>query len=189
MMGGFRVGPGAGGGLAPLFDLENTIIQETPTRGQWAFATDTGHIFLGDGSAWQMAPFALVVKPAAIDMGYLQGSSRIGYGLDYLADKLLSNVIVGSNEGTQEGGVRTYGGTFQIYLNGTWNDIVINFRLREKASAGYRFEHQPIGFTEWIEIMSGNGETLGLNGLPLVQGYNASMGAYPVPVQIDGGTF
>jgi hypothetical protein len=41
----------------------------------------------------------------------------------------------------------------------------------------------------WIEVNSGNSDNLGLNGLPIVQNYKVSMGAYPIPLEIDGGTF
>ena len=88
-----------------------------------------------------------------------------------------------------EGAIRTSNGYFQVYLNSVWNDVVINFRLREDSSGGYELEHKPIGFTEWIEIMSGNSETIGLDGRPIIQQYTTSMGAYQPDLVLDGGSF
>lgn len=187
-MTGFIVG-GGDGGAGIIFGVKNTVLQITPAQGLLAYTTDTGELFLGTGSQWVKVPFALVPDTSAPDIGYLQNSSRIGYGTDYVSDKRIANSIIGDNVLTTEGAIRTRGGKLQIYLNGTWNDVVIGFRLREDSAEGYQFEHQPIGFTEWIEIMSGNSNTLGLNGLPLTQGYKTVMGAYGVPLVITGGTF
>lgn len=42
---------------------------------------------------------------------------------------------------------------------------------------------------EKISVISGDSDTKALNGLPIIQGYNrASMGAYPYPLLISGGT-
>lgn len=126
-----------------------------------------------------------------IDMGYIQNSSIDGISPYYITDKNLSNVRILENSLTQEGAVRTTtSGLFQIYLNGKWNTVVINFSLREDSTYGYTFEHQPVGFSNFIEIMSGNSSNnLGLNGLPITQGYSTSMGAFPVSPIIDGGSF
>ena len=160
-----------------------------------ALATDTLEVLIWDGTNWNVLPLEANVELAAPDMGaYVPGglgpSDKSGYYADAITDKKLSNVRLLYSVLDQAGSIRTtHNGTFQVYLNSVWNDVVINFRLREDSAGNYEFEHMPIGFTEWIEILSGNSNTLGLNGLPLIQQYKASMGCLPVPLQIDGGSF
>lgn len=183
-------------GLLNLYDLilkdtKANILAATATAGRLAYATDTYEFYVADGTNWRKAPFALVSEPQAPDMGYLQDSSRIGYGTNYVTDKLVANCQIGSNAKTTlaDGDVRVSSGALQVYLSGAWKDVVTGFRLREDDSGYLVFEHKPTGMTEWLEINSGNSNTLGLNGLPMIQQYGASMGAYPVPLHVDGGTF
>lgn len=177
-----------------LVDTEANILAATPEGAALAFATDTERLYAYAGSAWRVTAIPLVTETTAPDMGaynedYLGPSGRQGYELDAISDKRLSHCLVGYSGRAEEGSLRSNNGYLQVYLNAVWNDVVINFVLREDSAGGYEFEHQPVGFDSWIEIMTGNSDTLGLNGLPLIQQYTASMGAYPVPVVINGGTF
>lgn len=160
--------------------------------GTTAYATDTNELYISLGSTtWYKVPFVLVADTSSPDMGYTQSSSRIGYGTDYITDKLLANVQIGSNAKTTlgDGDIRVSSSVLQAYLSGEWKDVVTGFRLREDDSGYLVFEHKPTGMTEWLEINSGNSNTLGLNGLPIIQQYGASQGAYPAKLIIDGGTF
>ena len=112
-----------------------------------------------------------------------------GYGDGYISDKTLAFVRLSEQAKEEDGAVRIKQGAFQAYINGGWQTVVSNFRFREDANGGYELEHKRVGFEWWIEVNSGNSDLLGLNGLPLVQQYKVSMGAYPVPLQLDGGTF
>ena len=123
------------------------------------------------------------------DIGKEQTSDLRGYGTDYITDKRLSHCLIGSSDRDVEGSIRLNNGTFQIYANGVWNDIVINFRLREDSSGSYEFEHKPIGFNWWYEIMSGNSDQTGIDGRPIIQQYSSSMGAYQEDLILDGGAF
>lgn len=178
-------------GALPLVDTQANILAETAASGLVAFSTDTLALWIADGSTWRKVPFALVPDLAAPDLGYRQDSAPIGIGTDYIADKTLTNVVLGANGAAATGGVRvTTAGVFQVYLNGSWNTVVTNFILREDSTYGYSFEHMPVGFTQYLEIVSGNSPyNLGLNGIPITQGYITSLGAYPVQPILDGGTF
>lgn len=162
--------------------------------GSWAdntilFASDTRDCLIKIGGFWYKIPLFFKIDSPTPDMGYTQLSGISGITDTYITDHTLHNCQVLGSAITANGSIRTQSGTFQVYLNGVWNDIPFNFRLREDSTEGYEFEHKPVGFTEWIEIMSGNGNTKGLNGLPLVQQYSVSIGAYPVQQTIDGGAF
>jgi|WetSurMetagenome_2_1015567.scaffolds.fasta_scaffold15037_3 hypothetical protein len=171
-------------------DTKANILALTATAGLIAYATDVNRFYYANGTSWYEAPIALKARSANPNMGIDQDNPLSGYSDVTITDKSIYNSRILGNANATEGSIRTTTtGYFQIYLNGVWNTVVINFVLRENATNSYVFEHQPIGFTEWIEIMSGNGRTLGLNGLPLVSQYQASMGAYGVPLQLDCGVF
>jgi hypothetical protein len=131
----------------------------------------------------------------AYNEGGLGPSDRAGiYPADgdipgVLTDYILNNATFGGNARTDEGAARAVDGEFQVYLSGTWNTVVLGFVFREDSTGAYELEHQPVGFDGWYEVMSGNGNDTGLNGLPLVQQYTASMGVYPAKMILDGGTF
>jgi hypothetical protein len=184
----------ADGELSFLVDTKKNILATTPTSGNSAFSNDTFEIFVGNGSVWKTCPFAFVTESGNPDIGWEQDSSRIGYGTSYVTDKLLATVDIGSNNNVAYASatripIRASGSTLQIYVSGAWQTIVSNFVFRENSTFGYTLEHAPIGFTTYIEVMSGDSlNNLGLNGLPLIQGYEVSMGAYPVPQIIGGRT-
>lgn len=122
------------------------------------------------------------------DMGFIQNSDKYGYGNNYIDSKDLCYCSVGFNDIEGDGNIRTTSsGEFQHYSNGSYNVIVTGFRLRETSDDGLSFEHKPIGFENWIEISTGNSVNKGLNGLPITQNYNTSMGAYPVRQSVFGG--
>jgi len=183
-----------------LLDTKANILATTPASGKLAYATDTLEFYLYDGTNWKVAPLELKTDSANPDMGAydmkqagylgLGVSDHSGYYDDWITDKSLSNVKLLQSTIDEEGSIRTTtSGVFQVYLNGVWNDVVINFRLREDNSGAYEFEHMPIGFTEWIEIMSGNSDKLDLDGRPMLLQYSSSMGAYQVPILLNGGSF
>lgn len=170
-------------------DIRKNIIASTPTQRTVALSTDTLEMFVWSGSAWYVAPLELIEQPNVADMGLtppMVANDRAGYSATYITDKTIYNSAIGGNANTDEGSIRVSSGTYQAYLNGTWNDIVLGFRFREDDNGAYELEHRPIGFDWWIEVMSGNSDELGLNGLPLAQQYSVSMGAYPVHQQIVG---
>lgn len=170
-------------------DTRTNILASSPTVRTVALSTDTLEMFVWDGAAWYVAPLELIAQPNAIDMGLtppMVVNDRAGYSADYITDKTIYNSAIGSNANTDEGSVRTSSGVLQAYLNGVWADVVTGFRFREDSAGYYELEHRPVGFDWWIEIMSGNSDELGLNGLPLMQQYQVSMGAYPVHEQIVG---
>ena len=188
-----ELGSGAGGGNSSSLTVETraNILALTPTATGYAFSSDTNEAFLWDGSAWWVAPLELNEQPNAIDMGLLPPmvtNDRSGYTAEYITDKIIYNSLILGSAVDEEGSVRTVSGAMQVYLNGTWNHVVTGFRFREDDTGGYQLEHKPIGFTWWVEVANGNSDELGLNGLPLAQGYAVSMGAYPVHEQIVGRT-
>lgn len=165
------------------------VLSTPPISGQLAFATDTQRFMLANGTAWLENATLMIAQAAVPNMGAEQNESRQGYGWDYITDKTIYNSLIGGNSREEEGAIRFTDSTFQAYVDGTWNDIVLGFRFREDSTGSYELEHKPIGFTEWYEVISGNSDNLGLNGLPLTQNYVSSMGAYPRRLIVGGGTF
>ena len=176
-----------------LVDTKANILATTPTAGNAGFASDTLEMFIGNGTVWEKVPFDLIPESATPNMGYYKDEGdNIGFSPTYVSNKTLSNIKIGyssSNLGT--GSLRiTTAGYLEVYLNDVWNKIVMNFVFREDSDNNYTFEHQPIGFTSYIEVMSGNSiNNLGLNGLPIVQQYRVDMGAYPSRNVLGGRSF
>ena len=126
---------------------------------------------------------------ATPDIGAKQDNDLRGYGDKYISNKTIAYSRISSAAFDEEGAIRIKDNVFQTYIGGEWQDVVTNFRFREDENGNFELEHKPIGFTGWIEVNSGNSDLLGLNGLPITQNYATSMGAYPVPLTLDGGTF
>ena len=170
----------------------NILSRSSDPVPTFALATDTREIYVWDGTNWNVLPLEVEPELAAPDMGaeeIVGRSDKAGYGRDYISDKALYFCRLGSGGNDEEGAIRLVDGVFQIYANGTWNDVVINFRLREDPAGGYQLEHKPIGFEYWYEVMSGNSDKIGIDGKPIVRQYSTDMGAYQRDVVIDGGTF
>lgn len=176
----------------PRIDTRANILASTPSAAQVAFCSDSLEMAFWNGSAWYFHPLELNAIPNGVDMGLLPPmvqNDRSGYTATAITDKVIHHSTIGANANTVTGGIRVSSGALQIYLNGTWNDVVTGFRFRENSAGGYALEQKPVGFNLWIEVDSGNSASdLGLNGLPLVQGYQISMGAYPAYPRIVGRT-
>jgi len=124
------------------------------------------------------------------DMGVEQTSSRIGLSKDYITDKAIAHCKVGANDNTDEGSIRYIQPNFQIYRNSAWVNLTVDISTRLDSVYGYVIEYIPAGFTDYYELMSGNSaDNISLSGLPVIQGYKISMGAYSMPPIIYGGTF
>lgn len=174
-------------------DTEKNILALTPTLGLIAWATDLGQLMVANGTNWYVDSSYLTKNLQNPDVGGIQGSNRIGYGQTYVTDKTISNSALGDNANTTGGGVRYNptgnGGSpsIQAYLAGAWRNFVSN--LNEVEVNAVLEQAPPVGYTQTIQVFSGNSTLLGLNGLPIIQGYVACVGAYPGQPQVNGGTF
>lgn len=182
-------------GLTITIDTRANILASTPTGSALGFATDTNEFFIYN-SGWFVAPLELQIDDGTPDMGLQPPTifnDRAGYSDEYITDKSIYNSRLLGSVVEEEGSIRTSNGTFQIYLNSTWNDVVINFRFREQTDdeggSNYQLEHNPIGLDEWYEVLSGNSDQKGLNGLPITQNYHTDMGAYQTPIRVQGRSF
>ena len=176
----------APGGSPMIVDTIANILATTPTSGLTAYATDIAQTLVANGTTWLLdSSYSTAV--ALPDLGGIPYSNRLGYGSNYVTDKRLANVFFGTSALTEEGGIRHNDAiqALQAYLNGTWKTLTAGVALREENSI---LEHLPN--TVWIQAYSGNSVGLiGLNGRPIVQNYEVSLGAYPPEPVIDGGTF
>ena len=165
------------------------------TAGALAYATDTNQIYFSDGTEWRRFSLAPLTDKDADDMGWSVDNHKDGYYSDLVTDKLLANVQMGMN-----GDMATAGDfgfytdsdeiqKLQVYLNGVAEDLVTGIRLREDADGQRELEQKPAGLVTWFEVMSGNSDTLDLNGDPLYKQYSANMGAFGSPSILNGGTF
>ena len=171
-------------------DTKANILSSSGQAGQIALATDTKRFFIHDGTNWNESATELTARTASENIGALENESSLGYGSDYITDKVLSYCKLGGSADDEEGSVRQVNGIFQIYLNGVWNDVVINFVFREDSTTGsYELEHQPVGLTKYYEVASGNSNELGIDGKPLFLQYGGDIGAHNHDLLISGGEF
>ncbi len=124
--------------------------------------------------------------PDTTDMGYEQSSSADGVTAEYITDKLITNSRIGSNANTSNGGNRIDTtqdpDTFETYLRSARNSILYDLTTEDGD-----FRHTPL--SQQIYVWRGDSVVNGLNGRPVVSEYSASMGAYPPPRVINGGSF
>jgi len=183
-----------GQGSAVVYDTEANILASTENAGVIAlasdeFTTDQHHVFFSlGGGAWLRSPFPFILESANPDIGPSQTSSRIGYGTDYISNKVIVNCTIGTNPMTGEGGVwidnSALPKTMHIYLDGTDKNIMVDFSNDD----GY-LAHYPFSADEAVRVASGNSVTTGLNGRPMLQDYDRSIGPYPPPKILNGGTY
>lgn len=168
-----------------IVDTRDTIVALTPTADQIAFATDTKRFMFADGTNWQES--STEYKPrTAKDMGHTQDSSQLGYGETYITDKTLHNVRILESVLNAKGSIKVSEDidgiqSLQIFINGAFNDLPADITF---IDADGNYIHSINNQT--IEIMSGNSTVLGMNGLPKIQQYKVSMGAFPFPRVLDG---
>ncbi len=194
------IGPGGQYDKYPVGAFTDTIYNILPIPPDAtlpAYASDLGVNVISDGTQWNINSSYYTAQKDNHDLGAVEFSNRIGYGKSYVTDKVLANVSVGfgSETNPMDGQLRHFLNTFfntevlQIYQNGEWETLPANVTLRDNQSAqNHALEHFPLT-QAWMRVFSGDSELAGLNGLPLVQGYHADMGAYPVQQQLNGGTF
>lgn len=183
-------------GTGTKANILKTKTNNTAWNGETARSTDTNELYVYDSTAsqWNKSPFPLVAQSPNPDIGLYQDSSAIGIfpadtsgNAGHIVNYWLEDVVVGSSGKTTTGGLRFNGGYLQVYANSTWNNVVVGFTFSELAGYGYALTHQPTGLTYPLEVMSGNSITnLGLNGLPITQGYITDMGAYPSYQSVGG---
>ena len=167
-------------------DTKANILALAPTAPQTAYATDTGEFFIYDGTTWRVASLELSAENQAPDMGYTQGSDKLGYSATTITDKALYNIQLQGNASPANGSIRIdtsqTPNRFQVYLRSAWKTI-----YEDLTTAYGDFRHSPLD--REIYIWRGDSVAVGLNGRSITQEYQVSMGAFPPPKVISGGTF
>lgn len=124
--------------------------------------------------------------PTLPNMGKEQKSDLRGLCLTYITNKLIANCRIGGNHNTENGSIRVNvfedPDTFEIYLRDAWQTIIYDLTTEDGD-----FRHAPV--SEEIYVWRGDSVATGLNGQPITQEYETSMGAYPSYRVLNGGTF
>lgn len=180
---------------SPTIDTRVNVLASSPSSPTVAFCTDTLEFALWTGSAWYFAPLEMDTDTSTPDMGAYNSdglgvSDRQGYYSNVITDKVLHHMVIGHSDRTESGSFRVSSGELQVYLSSAWNTIVTGFRFQQDSTSQVgELEYRPSGYSNYYGAMNGNGNDLGYNGLPLVQQYVASMGAYAAKIVVDGGVF
>lgn len=170
------------GGITFTSDTKANILATTPTAGTYAISTDTDELFFYDGTNWQVE--SLPVSEAGLDAGAQQSDAN-GYYSDLISEKLLYHVVLKWSDVEVAGSLRVNESTdppvLQIYLRDKWNTIDYGLSMNSAPELA----HTP--YQREIDVRSGNSNDLSLSGLPVVQEYQSSLGAYQPPAIIRGG--
>lgn len=166
-------------------DTKANILTLSPSQPQTALATDTDEFYIWNGTNWNVQPLKVSTELANPDAGYTQDSNKRGYGDDYIYGKKLYATGIGDFTDTPfEGAIKVdqdfTPAKYQIYLRGKWNTLFYDLTMENGD-----FEHVPQTYS--IDVRSGNSNTTGLNGQPIIREYKVDAGAYPREVIIDGG--
>lgn len=181
-------------GTSVTMDTRINILGDTSYNGAMAYATDHHAMYLFvDG--WQESSALMTPRSGPVDMGVEQTSNLSGYGADYITDKRLSNVSIGSNVNERLGGVRVVFAASlgrnltQVYLDGAWQTVLTGVNIQtDSAEAVPDIEFTD--FSPWVlSLITGNSDAKDANDVPLVQNMKIDMGAYSAPLVIDGGSF
>lgn len=167
-------------------DTKANILALSPSNPQVAFASDTSELFLWDSTNWQIASLKLSVELENPDMGSAQDSDKLGYSATFITDKDLYNITLYGNVRPENGAIRVdttqTPNRFQVYLRDKWNTYYDDFTIEYDD-----LRHTPLD--EQIYVWRGDSVKVGLNGRSIIQEYEVSMGAFPPPKVISGGTF
>jgi len=171
-----------------LVATEAIILVSRPSRMRLAFGTDTLFFYVGDGVNWHRSSLKFYTDLPNVDMGYLQNNSKDGYYAAFITDKALINCTIGFNASTSNGGLwidnSVTPNQLKIYMNSGAKTIMTDF----SNTLGY-LAHYPFSTTQAVKVWSGNSVEVGLNGRPMIQEYDISMGAYPPAKVLNGGTY
>jgi len=187
-----------GGGASLIVDTRaNILATVSPSSGDMFYSIDSEEFFVHDGTDFQVAPLEHQAASTTPDIGLqppMVVNDLAGYSDSYVANKELFNIKIGESAFDEARGLRTSNGVLQFYSNGAWGDVVTGFVFREDSSVGssgsyYELEHKPVGLTQYYQLMNGNSDELGLNGLPLSQQYSSSLGPYPYPLRVQGRSY
>ena len=170
----------------PLVATKEQILAKSAAKIRTAFATDTKEFFISDGTNWRVASLRFSKELQNPDIGYTQASDKNGYYATFVTDKIFYNVRLLGNANPQNGSIRVdtsqTPNRFQVYLRGKWNTYYDDFTI-----ANNDLRHAPLD--KQIYVWRGDSVEVGLNGRSIIQEYQVSMGAFPPPKVIPGGTF
>jgi hypothetical protein len=179
-----------------VVNTRSTVLASSPSSPTVAFCTDTLEFALWTGSAWYFAPLEMDADTVTPDIGAYNSdglgvSDKQGYYASVITDKILHHAVIGANDRTETGGLRTSGSELQFYANAAWNAIVTGFRFSQDNTYQVgELEYRPVGYSNYYGASDGNGTEMDWTGiLPIVQQYRASIGGYSSKVVLDGGVF
>lgn len=170
-----------------IVDTRDNILALSPTLNSIAVASDTGRVYFGDGTNWQESPIIYKPRPQnSRDMGFEKNSPLSGYGETFFTDKIAYNFRILGNVLNAKGAIKIAEDvngiqSLQIFINGAYQDLPADITFVDTDG---NYVHSINN--QQIEIMSGNSVDLGINGLPTIQQYKRSMGAFPFPIVSDG---
>jgi len=179
-----------------IVGTEAVILASTPTVATLAYATDTLQIYIFDGTNWRVGSSYFAQRNANPNMGALQEDNSNDVGTDYIANKRLSNIKMGSHlatpaRGSLKGDDDTDTADYEMSIWSTvsskWRRLLAGIALRNDTVNQALVTDDFSYFT--INLFTGDSLELDGAGTPMVQQGKISMGALQRPPLIVGGSF
>ena len=171
---------------------------DSNTAGENTFTSDTKHEYIDNGTESYFHPIPLVEDTLGTgsNAGVFQGMPT-RYNDEYITNMQLLNCglsapVINSTGEAAENMMKTEktssgASQLQFYTNNRWLGILTGVSLQEDNN--FRLEFQPFGTDFWIEAHTGNSNSLGTNGRPIIQEYNQDTGPNPVRRVYSGANY
>lgn len=168
-------------------NTRDNILALSPTNGDIYYATDFNRFYIGLGGTWRTSvlPFKEDTQTST-NIGIQQGFVT-NYNVSYVTDidivnSNLDSCVVRDSTRDEDRMLRSIdlgNGQYQLqyYTDGAWRAILTGVQLQEDGNNILEF--QPFGSSYWIETHTGNSNSLGLNGRPIIQTYETDIGPNP----------
>lgn len=169
-------------------DTKANILALTPSSPTLALASsDVGgetlrEILFWDGIKWYET--SIPVSDTGYPVGAMLNNDQKGYHKDYIDGKFITNMMLGnsSRETYLSFRVNTANNppTLELYYDDRWNRFLV-FEIEDDD----KLKHKYLDTT--YNVWSGDSTKLGINGLPLTNQYQTTVGACGTYVKINGG--
>ena len=175
---------------------EAVILASTPTVATLAYATDTLQIYVFDGTNWRVGSSYFAQRNANPNMGALQEDNSNDVGTNFIANKRLSNIKMGSHPATPARGslkgdddtdTADYEMSIWSTVSSKWRRLLAGIALRNDTVNQALVTDDFSYFT--INLFTGDSLELDGAGTPMVQRGKISIGAVQRPPLIVGGSF
>lgn len=180
-------------------DTRANIVALTPDVGTRYYATDTKQLYVYTADGWRFTqiPLSLEEVVGSVTPGDVTDTptnyqereiSDVGIYWSSLGNCHIEEADVRFSKAGGLSRLPTSSGEYipRFYDGNSWGNILINFNATQDAN--FIAEFTAVGKSEAVELHTGNSNTVGSNGRPIIQAYEVDPGGSPAS-RIFSGNF